>query len=381
MKLHYVTGSRADFGLMMATLQALNSAPGISLSLVVTGQHLLRHYGHTIDDILATDLKVAAEIPVALSGESGAQMGAAFVTEMQGFLEAFQKDRPDLVLVLGDRGEMLAATLAAVHCGICVGHIHGGEVTGTLDESLRHAISKLSHFHFTATDDARTRLIRMGEREDHIWTIGAPGLVGITDHAKRETGWLHRQFDLPAARYSTLCVFHPVVQEATAAGDQMRALLEMLARKDCNGLLLRPNSDAGAGEIDEVLGTIGQGAFGNLSERFHVLDHLERDTYLKCCANVDIMVGNSSSGIIESASFGMANLNIGSRQDGRLRNGNTVDCMEITPQALSLAFDTAIAVPRWAENVYGDGQTDKRLVALLPSLPILEKTLAKRNTY
>lgn len=381
MKVQYVTGSRADFGLMQRTLDALDATPEIELSLVVTGQHLLDHYGHTIDDIRGSGLSITAAIPVELSGESGAQMGAALAVEMLGFLETFQTTRPDLVLVLGDRGEMLAATLAAVHCGICVGHIHGGEVTGTLDESFRHAISKLSHFHFTATDDARNRLIRMGEREDHIWTIGAPGLVGITDHASHEDGWLQAHFGVPAHEHAVLCVFHPVVQEAAAAGDQVRAILHTLSDKDCSGLILRPNSDAGAAEIDAVLSALERGEFGDLHKRFRVLDHLERDTYLKSCANVDLMIGNSSSGIIESASFGIGNLNIGTRQDGRQRNANTLDCPEITTKALTLAFDKALKRPRDQLNVYGDGLTDVKLAHLLTQLPISPEVLAKQNTY
>lgn len=377
MKVVYITGSRADFGLMQRSLQCLHHSPNIELGVMVTGQHLLAHYGHTIDDIIAAQLPVIGTIPVEISGKNGVEMGEAFCAEMAGFLTHFQADRPDLVLVLGDRGEMLAASLAAIHCGICVGHIHGGEVTGTLDESLRHAISKLSHFHFVATDDARLRLIRMGEREDHIWVIGAPGLVGIAEGAVHEAGWLQNHFGIAAAKYAVMCVFHPVVQEAKQAGQQMSALLSVLEGKDCSGVLLRPNSDAGAAEIDAVLDNLAP----EMARRFVVLDHLERSAYLKTLANVDLLIGNSSSGIIESASFGIANVNIGSRQEGRLRNANTVDCLNIDQAAIASAFDQALALPRSRVNIYGDGQADQRLVQLLSHLPISPAVLAKKNTY
>lgn len=379
MKVQYITGSRADFGLMESSLRRIMEHELIDLSLVVTGQHLLKQYGDTVKDIETAEFPIVARIPVNISGSSGVEMGLAFAKEMTGFLKTFVKFRPDLVLVLGDRGEMLAATLAAIHCGICVAHIHGGEVSGTLDESFRHAISKLSHFHFVATEDARVRLVKMGEKQEHIWTVGAPGLVGITQGTSRKSGWLQRKFGVPRAELGVLCVYHPVVQEAAFAGEQFAALLGALNHYDCSGVILRPNSDAGATNIESILEDLP----GNTSDRFVVIDHIDRETYLNCLANVDLMIGNSSSGIIESASFGIANVNVGSRQNGRLRNENTVDCLELSSEAIRLSIGEALQNLRdlVKTNVYGDGKTDGRLADLLSQLPISNKTLAKKIAY
>lgn len=376
MLIHYVSGSRADFGLMEKTLIGLSGLPDLQISVVVTGQHLLQAYGNTIKDILASGLPVAGRIPVALTGSDGAEMGRALATELVGFLDLWSKDRPELVLVLGDRGEMLAAALAAVHLGIPVAHLHGGELSGTLDESFRHAISKLAHFHFAANEESAERLRRMGERPDHIWVVGAPGLVGLADGIRQDDGWLARTLPLRHGQHHrALVVFHPVVQEATSAARQIETLLHTLHAEGCAALVLRPNSDAGGASINAYLDRMQAGG------RLTVIDHLSRETYLAALAQADVLVGNSSSGIIESATLGTPCLNLGSRQNGRLRNANVVDCAEFDIPAISQALRRSLAMKGPFENLYGDGRTIERLGALLPSLPLDQAVLAKRNAY
>lgn len=376
MHIHYVSGSRADFGLMARTLTGLRDLPNFEIGIVVTGQHLLESYGYTRDDILATDLAIAGEVPVTLTGGDGAEMGRALAAELTGFLDLWSTNRPDLVLVLGDRGEMVAATLAAVHLGIHVAHIHGGELSGTLDESFRHAVSKLAHFHFAANQDAADRLARMGERADRIWVVGAPGLVGLTEGIRRTPGWMADRFDLPKeAKHHALVVFHPVVQESAAAASQVRLVLETLQAQSCSGLVMRPNSDAGGAEIDTYLDQVAAESW------FRVGVHLDRETYLQTLGQADVIVGNSSSGIIESANFGIPCLNLGTRQNGRLRNTNVIDCPDFTSLDISRSLHRALALEGPFENLYGDGQTIKRLATLLPSLPLTDAVLAKANTY
>jgi UDP-hydrolysing UDP-N-acetyl-D-glucosamine 2-epimerase len=379
MNIHYVTGSRADFGLMKKVLRCLDAQRNIDLGLVVTGQHLLEHYGATVNDIIESNLKILCKIPVELNGSSGAQMARAFGKELLGLIDFWQTERPDLVLVLGDRGEMLAAALAAVHLGIHVGHIHGGEVSGTLDESFRHAISKLAHYHFTATAEAAERLRRMGECQSCIWTIGAPGLVDIKEGVIYEPSWLSRRFNLKATGDAILLVFHPVVQEATIASKQLDIILHHLLNEDCYGVILRPNSDSGGEEIDRSLDKFSKKP--EVVERFRVLKHLARSEYLNCLANCKIVVGNSSSGIIESASFDLACINVGDRQKGRLRNQNVVDCEEISHEALNVAFKQARRLRPPFINQYGDGMTAERLVDLLSRLKLSHEVLAKTNVY
>lgn len=375
MKIHYVTGSRADFGLMRRCLEAIHRDGSHELGIIITGQHTNARYGDTAHEVRDSGLPVVGEIPVQLEGQDGAQMASALAGELTGFVEAWRADRPDLVLVLGDRGEMLAAAIAAVHLGIFVAHIHGGELSGTLDESFRHATSKLAHFHLVASADAAARLERMGERPEFIHVIGAPGLVGLTDGIERDRAWLARRFDLLADKQTALVVFHPVVQEAEAAGDQVRTLTMAIRTCGFSQIILRPNSDAGGRVIDAYLDSL-------MSERdIRVETHLDRETYLRLLASSDLLIGNSSSGVIESASFGVPCVNVGSRQNGRLRNANTIDVADISPDAIKRALREAEMLQGPFENLYGDGSADGRLVELLSDLPLRRAILSKQNAY
>lgn len=170
----YLTGTRADFGLMSSTLHAIAKDPRLDLNLLVTGMHLSPRYGHTVDEIEAEGFVIAARLPVELDDISAAGMAVNLGRMLQGFVPALQAVEPDILLLLGDRGEMLAGAIAAIHLGIPVAHLHGGERSGTVDEPVRHAISKLSHLHFVATQEARDRLVCMGEQSMNVHVVGAP---------------------------------------------------------------------------------------------------------------------------------------------------------------------------------------------------------------
>lgn len=375
MLVHYISGSRADFGLMARCLTHLHAAPNHSVGVVATGQHMVAKYGNTLEDIRATGLPVVAEIPVRLRGQSGAEMGYALADELTGFLTLWQKDRPDLVILLGDRGEMVAGALAAVHLGIHVAHLHGGERTGTLDESFRHAITKLSHIHFPATEDAAERIRRMGEIPENIHVIGAPGLVGVAGRARTNPAVLRKGLGLDTSLPLALCVFHPVVQEAKQAAAQMQVVVEATRAAGYAMAVLRPNSDAGGDSIDTYIDSVPSGP------GFRVLTHLKRDTYLDLLCASDLIIGNSSSGIIESASFALPCVNIGSRQNDRQRNTNTFDCLSLTHDAVDQAIRAARNWARTTDNVYGDGRTDVRLLECLDRLDLTPALLSKKLRF
>ncbi|GFE51060.1 UDP-N,N'-diacetylbacillosamine 2-epimerase (hydrolyzing) [Roseobacter cerasinus] len=375
MLIHYVTGSRADFGLVESCLKTIDASTQHDVEVIVTGQHLIDKYGHTTSDIERSGLRMAAQIPVALSGRDGHEMAHAMASELAGFADLWKKRRPALVLVLGDRGEMLAAAIAAVNMGIHIAHIHGGERSGTIDESYRHAISKLSHIHFPATEDAAARLAKMGEHEDRIVLVGAPGLVGLTDGIRRDPIELRRTFELSASKPIALVVFHPVVQEQQDAGAQIEALLGGLHSANLSAIILRPNSDAGGDAIDRVLD------MSDASKDVRVCTHLRRRDYLKTMASCDLVIGNSSSGIIESASFSVPCVNIGSRQNNRQRNSNTIDCLTFDQPAILKAIDQALELTCDGKNVYGDGRTDTLLLSALNEIEFFPEMLSKQNSY
>lgn len=376
MNIHYVSGSRADFGLMSRCLATIDEA-GHSVGIVVTGQHLVASYGETVRDIEASGLRIVGRIPVELSGATGAEMARAVSVELAGMADLWSHDRPDLVLLLGDRGEMVAGALAGVMLNIPVAHIHGGERSGTVDESFRHAITKLSHFHFPATQESAERLIAMGEDPERIRIIGAPGLVGVPGEVEPvpSAQELRRRFGLPVDRPVALTVFHPVVQEQDDARAQVSAVIAGARSAGLSQILLRPNSDAGGSAVDAVIDAVADDI------DVAVATHVSRHDYLATLASVDLVLGNSSSGIIESASFGVPCVNVGTRQQGRERNTNTIDVPQVSEDAVRDGIQQALALTPDTSNVYGDGTADQRLLEALSESLLDPAWLTKEMTY
>ena len=374
-KVCYVTGTRADFGLMRSTLAALRDSEALELSIVVTGMHLSDKYGRTADDIQAADLPISAIVEVDFESASGAEMARNLGKMTIGFVDAFLKLGPDLVLVLGDRGEMLAAALSAVHLNIPVAHIHGGERSGTIDESIRHAISRLSHFHFVSTEESCDRLIRMGEHATNVYLTGAPGLDGIEDLAVRSREALFRDAALDPNRQVALMVYHPVVQEVETGDAGAAAIIDIVLARGIQLVALKPNSDAGSEQIRTALEA--RAAHGDV----RVVTHFPRELFVSWMAAADLMIGNSSAGIIEVASFGTPVINIGSRQHLRERNANIID-VGVDPAAIGRAIEHALEKGRYdRRNIYGDGRTVERIVRLIESIALEPSVMMKSNAY
>lgn len=377
-KVCYISGTRADFGLMQSTLQAVDAHPGLELSIVVTGMHLSPQFGNTVADIERAGLPVSARVALDMDPATGATMARNLGRMLTAFVDVLEKLAPDLVLLLGDRGEMLAGALAAIHLNIPVVHVHGGERSGTVDEPVRHAISKLSHWHFAATADAAERLVRMGERRASVFVTGAPGLDGLDGLAAlvaTPRAALLEQAGLRADAPLALMVYHPVLQEAGAAGGEAGRIVDVLLQQGMQIVALMPNADAGSEAIRAAL-----------SERaglpgMHVATHFPRERFACWMAAADLMIGNSSAGIIEAATFGTPVVNIGARQNLRERNANVMD-VPARAEAIAAAAAAALARGRLAPaNVYGDGNSAQRIAGLLAELPLDRSVLMKTNAY
>lgn len=376
-KVTYVTGTRADFGLMKRTLSEIDAHPGLDLSLSITGMHLSPDFGMTVREIEAAGLAIRDRIEIPVGGGS-AEMGAGIGRITSALSDSFRSDGPDVVLLLGDRGEMLAGAIAGLHAGAAVVHIHGGERSGTIDEPVRHAISKLSHFHLTATDDAAERLRRMGEDAWRIRVVGAPGLDDLSarDHRPREA--LCAEAGLDPAKPMALVVFHPVVQQAGEAGDQMAAILRATSDAGLQMLVLAPNADAGGHAISDTIEQFGNSTSGGFQHE----THLERSVYLAWLSAADVMIGNSSSGIIESASLGTPCVNIGDRQSARVRNRNVIDVGGFGESELATGIRSGLQMGQGPfENQWGDGQSAPRIARFLAETDLGARTFAKLNSY
>ena len=377
-KVLYVTGTRADFGLMSSTLHLIAAHPDLSLQVAVTGMHLSADCGMTVREIESLALPIVARIRTSVDLRNEAAMADGIAQTLLGLTETLQRHQPDVVLLLGDRGEMLAGAIAALHLGKVVAHLHGGERSGTVDEPVRHAISKLSHWHFTATAESRRRLIGMGERPDHIWVTGAPSLDGLTELANRPRSEVLASLGLQREDRYALVLFHPVVQEAADAFDQTKALVQALhdtvGARGMKVVWLAPNADAGSTEIL-------RGVQASDDPMIRRVTHMNRSLYLGALAQSDLLVGNSSSGIIEAASVGTPVVNIGNRQRARERNSNVIDCaaeyLAIVP-----AVDAALEHGQYqCRNRYGEGRAGEQIVELLATQNIDSDLLNKVNVY
>lgn len=370
----YISGTRADFGLMASTLRLINHSERFDLSIIVTGMHLSSLHGATISDIEASGLPIGARVLVDDMASTGATMAKNIGRMIEGFVDAFERLKPDVVLVLGDRGEMLAGALAAIHLNVPVAHVHGGERSGTVDEPVRHAISKLSHIHLVATKESADRLVRMGESPEHIFVVGAPGLDGIAEDANIDRATLFGKYGLDASLPLALVLFHPVLQEAAMGGAYGAEVLDALDKR-IQLLALKPNSDAGSEAIRvELEARAGR---GDLT----LVTHLPRNEYLSFLKQADVLVGNSSSGIIEAATFGTPVVNIGSRQSMRQRNDNVID-VSISEPVIRAAIAAALAAPRGSGyNLYGDGQAGPRIVGHLAETVLDDELMRKINAY
>lgn len=376
-KITYITGTRADFGLMKNCLHALARHPQISLDLLVTGMHLSSQHGLTVNEIVDARLPILAQIPVKLSPATGETMALALGEMVSGFTQALSQNRPDILLLLGDRGEMLAGALVALNLGIPVAHIHGGERSGTIDESIRHAISKLAHLHLVATEESRNRLIAMGEQAERVVCTGAPGLDGLLELPNTGRQEFCNKHGLNPDSSIAVIVFHPVVQQSALVAEQTRKLLDTLLKLNLQSVVMLPNSDAGSDEIRNIWESVRS------QPGFVLFNHLPRSDFASLMSWADILVGNSSAGIIEAASFGIPVVNIGSRQNLRERNANVTDVsVEHVSQHLGPVMQALLKQGKFSpHNCYGDGHASQRIVQALLNLSLDPSILEKANAY
>ncbi len=373
----YLSGTRADFGLMRHTLQAIAAHAQLRLGVAACGMHLEPAFGHTVDEIEAAGLPVVARIATDVAARDGAGMSRALAQTLLGLTAQLEHERPDLLLLLGDRGEMLAGAIAALHLGVPSVHLHGGERSGTVDEPMRHAISKLATWHFAATESSRERLIAMGEEPRRVFVVGAPGLDDIGAARAAPRAPMLRALGVDGARPYVLVLFHPVVQQAAQAGAQtaelLRGLVDAGGGRHFDVVWLAPNADAGSAAVLQQL--------DHLPGTWQRHTHLPRDLYLCALRDAAALVGNSSSGIIEAASFGTPVVNVGLRQQLRERNAGTVD-VDALARPIELAVRAALGARRGQpHNVYGDGHSAQRIAAQLAALPLDDALLLKANRY
>jgi UDP-N-acetylglucosamine 2-epimerase (non-hydrolysing)/GDP/UDP-N,N'-diacetylbacillosamine 2-epimerase (hydrolysing) len=376
-----VTGSRAEYGLLRPVMQAIAASSRCQLRLIVAGLHLAHEFGDTGRDIEADGFHPDARVDMAFSGDSPAAMAKSIGIGIYGMAQAIESLQPEIVLVLGDRTEAFAAAVSGAAMNKLVAHIHGGEVTrGGLDESMRHAITKLAHLHFVATEASRERVVKLGERPEDVILSGAPGLDSILRQELLPEDELSRRLGIPLRRPRILLAQHPVSTRPDDAAREMSETLAALAELGHQTIAVYPNGDAGGRRALERLLEFGPAPW---LHRFPNLDHT---TFLSLLAGADVLAGNSSSGIIEAPALGVPVVNIGPRQQGRERSAGVLDAAHdraAIRQALEKALhdESFREQARCSPSVYGDGQASRRIVSVLETVQITPERLQKQLAY
>ena len=373
-----VTTSRADYSHLYWPLHALDRHPDVELGLIVTGAHLSPEFGNTITEIEKDGFPVIARIECLLSSDTDTGMAKTIGLATLSLADTLSSWRPDLLLLIADRYEMLAPASVALALRIPIAHIEGGEISqGAIDDAVRNALTKLAHLHFTSTLTARRRVIAMGEEPWRVHRAGAPSLDHLRLSPHLEQRDLERRLGVALRRPTLLVAYHPVtIQKQTT--EEADALFAALQQTPGQMLFVFPNADAGSRSLIDR-----SHAFVDHRIDSHIFVNLDTVTYLNLLRYVDVLIGNSSSGIMESASYALPTVNVGLRQQGRERTANVIDASadesSITAailQARTPRFRTSLA---GMSNLYGDGHAAERITKILVNTP-LDGLLIKQPT-
>ena len=373
-----MTGTRADYPRVKSVLQEICRRPNLELKLIVTGMHLVKEFGYTVREIEKDGFDIAARIPMYAGDDSPYGMAKAAARCADGIADAMKDIDPDIFLLTVDRVETLATAQSVALMNIPIAHIQGGEVTGTIDESIRHAVTKLSHIHFTATSNDAKRIMKMGENPRYIYSVGCPyiDIIKRTQYRSKEALSLDYGFD--AKKSLVLFTQHPVTTEYGQGVHQIMETIKALQNfPELQIVAPYSNADAGGREIIETMKRHAQ---------FHIFPNIKDTDYLSLMKNATFMIGNSSAGIREAPSFQLPVINIGNRQNGRLRAANIID-VHHDAKAISSAINKVLKDEDFInrlksiKNYYGDGNSAKRIVDVLEKVEITPQLIQKRIIY
>lgn len=392
-KIGVFTGNRAEYGLLYPIIKKLNVRPDVDLQLFVSGAHLDPSFGKTVDSIKGAGFDITDEIKIDLDHDDLFSTSMAIGTGVQEIAKALRKHKPDILIVYADRFEGFSAVIAASQMRIPVAHVEGGDITegGALDDSVRHAMTKLSHLHFTTNEDAKLNVLQMGEESWRVFNVGLPSLDGIYKGEYAKPADLVEKWGLNLEKPIIVFTQHSVTTQFDQAGPQIKASLDALKvflEKGVQVFVTYPNNDAGGKVIIEKINEFNDGKFKNLTVvtslggfNYHGLLALAKDPKVRVAC-----VGNSSSGIKETPVFGCPAVNIGSRQEGRLRAKNVIDVgysvSEIVGGIDKCLFDDSFrTLCSQVKNPYGDGKASDVVVDVLTSLSIDEKLITKKTIF
>jgi len=375
-----VTGSRADYGLLRWTMEAIRKADDLELQVIAAGMHLSPRFGLTYREIEKDGFRIDAKVDMSLQSDSPVGIAQSMGAGLAGFGEALQTLGPDLLVLLGDRFEIFCAAAAALVARIPIAHLHGGETTeGAFDEALRHSITKMSHLHFVAAEEYRRRVIQLGESPDRVFLVGGLGIENILKLPLLDRPALEAALGFRLMRRNLLVTFLPATLDSQSSEAQFAELLAALEPLENTRLIFTmPNADPGGRALIDMVERFVAG-----HENARARASLGQLLYLTCMRHVDAVVGNSSSGLCEAPSFRTATINIGDRQRGRLRAASVIECpperdaiAAALERAYSSEFRAGLAAVR---NPYGETAASDRIVPIIRTCPL--ETLLKKSFH
>lgn len=377
-KVCIITATRAEYGILKPLILKLKSLPELETSLVVTGSHLSESQGYTCREIERDGIEISARIPINAEGNTSYDITRTQACALLEFGRYFQEEKPNLLVVLGDRTEILAFCGAAMNEHIPIAHIHGGELTqGAIDDNIRHAVTKMSYLHFASTEVYRRRIIQMGEEPERVFNVGALGVENILQEKLLSRPELAEQAGFPAEKDYAVVTFHPVTLEPGEAETQVRELFQaMESRPNLFYLITKANADAGGEAINAYMERKTSG-----HSNMKLVASLGMKRYLSAVKYARFVLGNSSSGIIEVPALGVPTVNIGDRQKGRIMADSIINCgsdCQSIRRAMTQALEMKTGTYR---NPYGDGTTSEQIARIIKSFLEKEPINLKKTFY
>lgn len=377
-KICVVTGTRADYGLLYWLMREIMDDPDLELQVVATGMHLSPEFGLTYKTIEQDGFFINSKVEMLLSSDTPVGITKSIGLATIGFADTFDCLQPDLLVLLGDRYEILAAAQAAMIAKIPIAHIAGGDTTeGAFDEAIRHSITKMSHLHFVTNEKAAQRVIQLGENPDNVFNVGNPGIDYIRRIKLLTRNQLEQELGYKFQKRNLLITFHPVTLDNQPSDQQFSELLNALdlLGEEMGLIFTKPNSDTGG----RILGYMID-EYVSRHPHSRAYTSLGQVMYLSTVAQVDVVVGNSSSGLYEVPTFKKPTVNIGDRQKGRLQASSVINCepqVDAIVQAIQKAYDKDCSK---TDNPYGDGSSSKKILPILKSIGEM-KSLVKKRFY
>lgn len=377
-KISVISATRAEYGILKPLIMKLKNIDNFETQLILTGSHLVAELGNTYLEAEEDGIEIYRKITINTQGNTAYDISLIMANALVEFGRYFQEEKPQLLIVLGDRTEILAICAAAVNAHVPIAHLHGGELTqGAIDDNVRHAITKMSYLHFASTEEYRKRIIQMGEEPERVFHVGALGVENILKETLLDRKTLGENVGFPAEKDYAVVTFHPVTLEPGTAEKQIQELFFAMRRKnDLFYLITKANADAGGTQINEFMEreTV---KYPNMK----LVSSLGMKRYLSAVKYAKFVLGNSSSGIIEAPSLGVPTVNIGDRQKGRIMADSVISC-EPERQSILNAIEQAMGMePGVYHSPYGTGNTSEQIVKILKEFLEEEKINLKKQFY